>query len=143
MLATHTYEDFNNIHDVTKTAGCKIIGKQNGDYSRLVADSNLSERAVAAINTIKNVDGEYTQWLLVMGSGHDQIVETIQCDLSPAELWTFTTNAYERDARARVAYLKPEWMQADVIAWLAERYPRGLAAHGLIEIDESPLLVGA
>ncbi len=141
MLATHTYEDFNNIHDVTKTAGCKIIGKQNGDYSRLVADSNLSERAVAVINSIKNVDGEYTQWLLVMGSGHDQIVETIQCDLSPAELWTFTTNAYERDARARVAYLKPEWIQADVIAWLAEQYPRGLAAQGLIEIDESPLLI--
>lgn len=140
MLATHTYEDFNDIHDITKTAGCKLIGKQQGDYSKLIAESQLSEYAVAAINAIKNVDGEYTQWLLVLGSGQDQIVETIQCDLAPAELWTFTTNAYERDARARVSYLKPEWTEAEVIAWLAGAYPRGLAAQGLIEIDETALL---
>ena len=39
MLATHTYEDFNNIHDVTKTAGCKIIGKQN--IARGISDPAL------------------------------------------------------------------------------------------------------
>ncbi|MDQ3688004.1 MAG: hypothetical protein M3430_20710 [Acidobacteriota bacterium] len=138
MLATHTYDDFRGNNDVTKTAGCKLIGLQDGNYDALVADAKLSPRAVSAINSIKNVDGEYTQWVMVMGSGQDQIVETIQCDLAPAELWTFTTNAYERDARARVSYLNPGWSQADVIAWLAEHYPRGLAAHGLIEIDESP-----
>ncbi|MGH9899743.1 MAG: hypothetical protein ACRD4L_12935, partial [Pyrinomonadaceae bacterium] len=109
----------------------------DGDFETLVADAKLPPRAVSEINSIKNVDGEYTQWVLVMGSGHDQIIETIQCDLSPAELWTFTTNAHERDARARVQYLNPDWSQANVIAALAEKYPRGLAAYGLIEIDES------
>jgi hypothetical protein len=54
-------------------------------------------------------------------------------------LWTFTTNPYERNARARVSALRPDWSLADVIEWLAAVYPRGLAAQGLIEVDESIL----
>jgi hypothetical protein len=78
----------------------------------------------------------------VIGAGQDQTVEMIQMDLSPAELWTFTTNPYERNARARVSALRPEWPLADAITWLATTYPRGLASEGLVEIDES-LLAGA
>ena len=96
--------------------------------------------AAAAIGAIKNVAGEFAQFVLVLGSGQDQIVEMIQLDLSPAELWTFTTNPYERNARARVQSLRPDWRLSDVIAWLAEYYPRGLAAAGLVEIDESFLM---
>ncbi|MBA3442484.1 MAG: hypothetical protein H0T92_21725 [Pyrinomonadaceae bacterium] len=143
MLATHSYNDFEGIHDITKTAGAKLIGKQTGDYSQLVKDSNLSPSAVAAINNIRNVDGEFTQWLLVAGSGADMVVETLQCDLSPGELWTFTTNPSERDARARVSYLKPEWDGSQVVTWLAAEYPRGLVSCGLIEIEESKLLAVA
>ena len=139
ILESHTYEDFNGIHDITKTAGVKIIGKQSGDFSKLVEDSGLSERAVGAINAIKNIDGVHTQYVMVLGSGHDQQVEMIQVDLSPTELWTFTTNPDERNARARVSALRPDWMLSDVVAWLAAEYPRGLAAQGLIEIDESLL----
>lgn len=139
MLATHAYEDFTGIHDITKTAGIKIIGKQIGDCSRLVADAGLSENAAAAVSAIKNVAGEYAQYILVLGSGHDQTVEMIQIDLAPVELWTYTTNPYERNARARVVALRPEWSLADVIAWLAVYYPRGLASAGLVEIDESLL----
>jgi hypothetical protein len=136
MLATHAYEDFTGIHDVTKTAGIKVVGKQIGDCSKLIADAGLSENAAAAISAIHNIAGEYAQYVLALGSGHDQVVEMIQLDLSPAELWTFTTNPYERNARARVSALKPDWLLADVIAWLASVYPRGLAAQGAIEIDE-------
>lgn len=139
MLATHTYEDFTGLHDITKTAGVKIIGKQIGDYSKLVADAGLSENAAAAVSAIRNVAGEYAQYVMALGSGQDQTVEMIQMDLSPAELWTFTTNPNERNARARVSALRPEWPLADVIMWLAAFYPRGLASQGLIEIDE-PLL---
>jgi len=138
MLATHTYEDFNGIHDVTKTAGVKIVGKQIGDYSKLISDAGLSENAAAAVSAIRNIAGEYAQYVLALGSGRDQVVEMIQMDLSPAELWTFTTNPYERNARARVSALT-RWPLADVIAWLAAVYPRGLAAHGLVEADESSL----
>ena len=141
MLATHAYEDFTGIHDITKTAGIKIIGKQIGDCSRLIADAGLSENAAAAISAIKNVAGEYAQYVLVLGSGHDQTVEMIQVDLAPVELWTYTTNPYERNARARVSALMPTWRLSDVIAWLATYYPRGLASAGLVEIDES-LLAG-
>ncbi len=139
ILETHTYDDFTGIHDITKTAGVKLIGKQNGDFSTLVSDTGISPRAVEAVNAIKNVDGVYTQWVLVLGSGNDQTIEMLQCDLSPAELWTFTTNPDERNARARVVALRPEWGMADVVGWLAERYPRGLVSHGLIGIDEALL----
>jgi hypothetical protein len=139
MLATHAYEDFTGIHDVTKTAGIKVVGKQIGDCSKLVADASLSENAAAAISAIHNIAGGYAQYVLSLGSGQDQVVEMIQLDLSPAELWTFTTNPYERNARARVSAVKPDWQLADVIAWLAAVYPRGLAAQGLIAIDETIL----
>lgn len=139
MLATHAYEDFTGIHGVTKTAGIKVVGKQIGDCSKLIADAGLSENAAAAISAIHNIAGEYAQYVLSLGSGHDQVVEMIQLDLSPAELWTFTTNPYERNARARVSALRPDRPLADVIAWLAAVYPRGLAAAGLIGIDETIL----
>ncbi len=139
MLATHAYEDFTGIHDVTKTTGIKVIGKQIGDCSKLIADAGLSENAAAAISAIHNIAGEYAQYVLALGSGQDQVVEMIQLDLSPPELWTFTTNPYERNARARLSALRPDWSLADVIEWLAAVYPRGLAAQRLIEIDESLL----
>ena len=137
LLATQAYEDFEALFDVTKNAGVKIIGKQIGDYSKLVSDAGLSENAAAAVSAIRNVAGEYAQYVIALGSGHDQIVEMIQVDLSPAELWTFTTNPNERNARARVSMLRPEWSLSEVIEWLAWVYPRGLAAAGLVEIKET------
>lgn len=139
LLATQAYEDFEQLYDVTKNAGVKIIGKQIGDYSKLVNDAGLAENAAAAISAIRNVAGEYAQYVIAIGSGSDQIVEMIQVDLSPAELWTFTTNPNERNARARVSQLRPDWSLADVIEWLATVYPRGLAAAGLVEIEEMVL----
>ncbi|HEV2666978.1 MAG TPA: hypothetical protein VG324_18805, partial [Blastocatellia bacterium] len=136
LLATQAYEDFEQLYDVTKNAGVKIIGKQIGDYSRLSSDAGLSENAVAAISAIRNVAGEYAQYVIALGSGGDQIVEMIQVDLSPAELWTFTTNPNERNARSRVSALRPDWSLGEAIEWLAAVYPRGLAAAGLVEIDE-------
>jgi hypothetical protein len=62
-----------------------------------------------------------------------------QVDLSPIELWTYTTNPDERNARARVFNVKPEWDMSVVVAYLAQEYPRGLTAAGLTEIDESLL----
>jgi hypothetical protein len=140
LLATQAYEDFEKLFDITRTAGVKIIGKQIGDCSKLIEDAGLSNNAAAAIGAIKNIPGEYAQYVLVLGSGFDQVVEMIQMDLSPAELWTFTTNPYERNARARVQALTRRPL-SEVIGWLATVYPRGLAAAGLVEIDESLLVL--
>jgi hypothetical protein len=63
----------------------------------------------------------------------------LQCDLSATELWTFTTNPDERNARARVLALEPDWSLAQAIAWLAAAYPHGLTEAGLVEIDEELL----
>ena len=119
-----------------KTAGIKVVGKQIGDCSKLIADAGLSENAAAAISAIHNIAGEYAQYVLALGSGQDQVVEMIQLDLSPPELWTFTTNPYERNAIGAGVCAQADWPLANVIAWLAAVYPRGLAAAGLIEIDE-------
>ena len=140
MLASQGYQDFQHVHDLTKTAGVKLIGKQIGDFDRLVQDAGLAPGAVGAVSAIRNVPGSHAQFLLVLGAGDDKIVEMVQVDLSPMELWTFTSNPDERNARARVAALKPEWTLAECIAWLAAQYPRGLTAERLVAIDESLLL---
>ena len=139
MLATQAYEDLSSIPDIARTAGVKIIGKQVGDYAQLVADSGLAPQAAAAISVINNVAGSHAQFLLVLGAGEDKIVQMVQCDLSPVELWTFTTNPDERNARARVQTLHPNWPLVEVIAWLAEHYPLGLTGAGLVKIDEALL----
>jgi hypothetical protein len=139
ILATQAYEDLSSLPDIAKTAGVKFIGKQIGDYSKLVEDTGLSLQAAAAIGVIHNVPGSHAQFLLALGSGEDKVVQMIQCDLSPAELWTFTTNPDERNARARVQSLKAEWSLAEVITWLSLHYPQGLTGAGLVRIDESLL----
>lgn len=139
ILATQAYEDLATLPDIAKTAGVKLIGKQIGDYSQLVADSGLSLQASAAISVIHNVPGSHAQFVLVLGAGEDKLVQTLQCDLSPTELWTFTTNPDERNARARVLTLRPHWSLAEAIAWLAAHYPQGLTGVGLVTIDEALL----
>ena len=138
MMMTHTYDDFEGMHDVTSTAGVKLIGKQTGDLSLLARDARLSPRAIQAISALKNVDGLYTQWVMVLGSGDHQQVEVVQNNLSPTLLWTFTTHPDEANARARAAALRTDWPLTEVIAWLASQYPQGLAASGLL-FDESLL----
>ena len=138
MMMTHTYHDFEGMHDITSTAGVKLIGKQTGDLSLLARDAKLSSRAVQAIGALQNVDGLYTQWLMVIGSGDAQQVETVQNNLSPTMLWTFTTHPDEANARARVATLRSDWPLTEVIAWLAAQYPQGLAASGSV-FDETLL----
>ena len=134
ILATQAYEDLSSLPDIAKTAGVKLVGKQIGDCTKLVEDSGLSLQAAAAISVIHNVPGSHAQFLLALGSGEDQVVEMLQCDLSPTELWTFTTNPDERNARARVQSLRPNWSLARVIAWLSENYPQGLTGAGLVTI---------
>jgi hypothetical protein len=140
IMMTHTYDDFEGMHDVTSTAGVKLIGKQTGDLSLLARDARLSPRTIQAIGALKNVDGLYTQWVIVLGSGDHQQVEVVQNNLSPTLLWTFTTHPDEANTRARAAMLRPDWPLTEVIAWLASQYPQGLAASGLM-FDEA-LLTG-
>jgi hypothetical protein len=118
----------------------KFIGPQNKNFDSLIRDAQLNDRAVAAVNSIRNIDGVYTQWVMVAGAGHAQQVEMIQAYLSPAEFWTWANNPHEFNARQRVLALRPDWTMIDAVAWLAEVYPRGLAAEGIVTIDESLLV---
>jgi hypothetical protein len=139
MLATHGYQDLEDLHDVTKNAGIKVVGRQIGSFDDLVRDAELSDDACAAVRSIANTMGSRAQYVLVVGSGETQIVEKIQSVLSPVMYWTTTSQPDERNARARVRTLRPHWSMAQVVAWLAEHYPRGLVYAGLIRVDESLL----
>lgn len=136
MIGTHAYEDLDAIYGVIKNAGTKIIGTQTGDFSKLAEDTNLSAAAIDAVRAITNVEGLHAQYVLSIGDGNKQVVEMIQSDLSPIELWTYTSKSYEKDARVGLKLLRPEWSALERMTWLAEHYPRGLAYTGRTEIDE-------
>ncbi|HAF22256.1 MAG TPA: hypothetical protein DCK93_04975 [Blastocatellia bacterium] len=143
ILATHAFEDIEDVASLSKTGNVIFVGKQLGDYSKIIAHAKLSENGAAAIAHIKTAPGRFSQFVMVIGSGPDQVVEVVQHELSPLMLWTLTTNADERNARSLVSAYRPEWADMQVHAWLAERYPRGLTAVGLREIDESLFEVAA
>ena len=143
ILATHAFEDIEDVASLSKTGNVLFIGKQLGDYSKAVAHAKLSLNGAEAIAHIKSAPGRFSQFVMVIGSGPDQVVEIVQHELSPLMLWTLTTNADERNARSRVLAYHPNWSDMQVHAWLADHYPRGLTALGLREIDETLLEVAA
>ena len=143
ILATHAFEDIEDVASLSKTGNVLFIGKQLGDYSKIVSHAKLSPNGAEAISHIKTAPGRFSQFVMVIGTGPDQVVEVVQHELSPLMLWTLTTNADERNARSVVSAHRPEWSEMQVHAWLALRYPRGLTAVGLREIDESLLQVAA
>lgn len=143
VLATHAFEDIEDVASLSKTGNVIFVGKQLGDFSKIVAHAKLSENGVAAISHIKTAPGRFSQFVMVIGTGPDQVVEVVQHELSPLMLWTLTTNADERNARSIVSVYHPEWSETQVHAWLSQQYPRGLTAVGLREIDESLLEAAA
>ncbi len=143
ILATHAFEDIEDVASLSKTGNVLFIGKQLGDFSKVVAHAKLSPNGAEAISHIKTAPGRFSQFVMVIGTGPDQIVEVVQHELSPLMLWTLTTNADERNARRRVLAYHPDWSDMEVHAWLAEHYPRGLTAIGLKEIDETLLEAAA
>src|SRR5262249_174990 len=76
ILATQAYEDLSGLPDIAKTAGVKIIGKQVGDYTKLVEDSGLAPPAAPAISVIHNTARSPPPILLVRASGRRQTVQT-------------------------------------------------------------------
>jgi hypothetical protein len=143
ILATHAFEDIEDVASLSKTGNVIFVGKQLGDYSKIIAHAKLSENGAAAIAHIKTAPGRFSQFVMVIGSGPDQVVEVVQHELSPLMLWTLTTNADERNARSLVSAYRPDWTDMQIHAWLAEHYPRGLTAIGLREIDETLLDIAA
>jgi len=143
VLATHAFEDIEDVASLSKTGNVLFIGKQLGDFSKIISHAKLSANGAEAISYIKTAPGRFSQFVMVIGSGPDQVVEVIQHELSPLMLWTLTTNADERNARSVVALYHPEWSEMQVHDWLAQQYPRGLTAVGLREIDENLLEIAA
>jgi hypothetical protein len=147
LLFSQAYEHFTGTKevpnvtgiDLVKNSGVKIIGKQIGGFDRLAADCELANETIAAVRSIRNQYGRYTQWVMVIGSGHDKIVQMAEVHLSPVMLWANTNDTNEANARRLVENLRPDLPLALVVAWLADKYPRGLTAEGLTAIREDHL----
>jgi len=147
LLATQGFNDIagsseapNPIgHALLDTVGVRFIGPQSSKYDRMARSFDLTPATVAAIDSIRNVPGSHSQFVGVWGSGANRRVEKFQLELTPLELWSYTSADDERNARARVEYLRPAWSQTQVHMWLAEHYPQGLINLGLKEIDEALL----
>jgi hypothetical protein len=147
LLMGQAYEHFSGTEDapnpigidLVKNSGVKIIGKQIGNFDRLVRDCELSKETQSAVRSIRNPYGIYTQWVMVIGSGDDKIVEMGVVSQSPIERWNSTTDANEKNARALAERLMVNQPFAFVLAWLASKYPLGLTAAGLAEISTEHL----
>ncbi len=125
--------------DLVKNSGVKMIGKQIGGFDRLASDCELAPETVAAIRAIRNQYGRYTQWVFVIGSGADKIVQMAEIRLSPAMLWANTNDTNEANARRLVENIRPDLQPEIVVSWLASKYPSGLTAVGLTEISSFDL----
>jgi len=125
--------------DLVKNSGVKMIGKQIGGFERLAEDCELAPETIAAVRGIRNQYGRYTQWVFVIGSGADKIVQMAEIHLSPVMLWANTNDTNEANARRLVENLRPDLPLDLVVTWLAERYPRGLTAAGLTSLSEADL----
>ena len=121
--------------DLVKNSGVKMIGKQIGGFERLADDCELAPETIAAIRGIRNQYGRYTQWMFVIGSGDDKIVQMAEIHLSPAMLWANTNDTNEANARRLVENIRPDLPPEIVVSWLASKYPSGLTAVGLTEIS--------
>lgn len=125
--------------DLVKNSGIKIIGKQIGGFERLADDCELSKETIAAVRAINNQYGVYTQWVMVIGSGSDKIIEMAEVHASPAMLWANTNDTNEANARRLLENLRPDLPLAFIVSWLANKYPRGLTAVGLTSLLEADL----
>ncbi len=145
ILFSQAYEHFTGTKerpntvgiDLVKNSGVKIIGKQIGGFDRLADDCELSKETIAAVRAINNVYGQYTQWLMVIGSGNDKIIEMAEVHASPTMLWANTNDTNEANARRLVETLRPDLPLA--VSWLAQKYPNGLTAAGLTNLSDEDL----
>jgi hypothetical protein len=148
LLATQAFKDITGTpespnligHSLMANVGVKFIGVQTGDYADMARKFKFTVATVAAIDSIKNMPGHYSEFVGIWGAGSHQQVQKLRVVLnSPLKLWTYTSNNDERNARKRVQFLRPHWHPVQVHMWLAEHYPQGLVAAGLTEIDEALL----
>lgn len=125
--------------DLVKNSGVKMVGKQIGGFERLADDCELAPETIAAIRGIRNQYGRYTQWVFVIGSGADKIVQMAEIHLSPVMLWANTNDTNEANARRLVENLRPDLPLDVIVTWLAAKYPSGLTAVGLTSLSDSDL----
>ena len=147
VLFSQAYEHFTGTSerpneigiDLIKNSGVKMIGKQIGGFDRLASDCELAPETVAAIRAIRNQYGRYTQWVFVIGSGIDKIVQMAEIRLSPAMLWANTNDTNEANARRLVERMRPDLPPEIVVSWLGSKYPSGLTSVGLTEVSQLDL----
>ena len=136
ILITHSFDDIKDFPGFTSNIGSLFVGKQD-DITSLAALRKWNKTVEQTVYHIDNRKGVAHQFVYVTGQGETQKVTTIQVYLSPASLWTFTTDPPEDQARKSLAHALPHWTWANILVALARQYPRGLSFEGKAKPDEA------
>lgn len=135
LFATHNYEDVAPVHDLLKNAGTRVIAQLASEFRGLATDLDFTPAMVDAVKSLTVKPGHFSQYAYLVGNGPDQKFEVIQLNLSPIELWQ-TANPDLINARARVQKLRPDWSFLDVVLFLAGRFPSGISADQVHDLQD-------
>ncbi len=125
LFIAQNAKQVDGLKNIVEHVGLKIIGRQNGDYSKMISDFSISKDAAAGIENISNLPGSHAQFVMVTGEGVSQRSDLFQLELSDYYLWTFTSEPNEVTVLRAVREKLGNSVLA--ITFLANRYPRGLA----------------
>ena len=135
IFVTHSFKDIASFTGIVENLGAIFIGQQD-NIKQLMEERGLNAEVERAVRGIQNKKGSHSQFVLVFGKGDTQIVQPVTVFLSSVELWMFTTDPYERNARALMKKFFPHWNLAEQVICLAENYDRGLTFYGKTELDQ-------
>lgn len=138
LYVSHTYSSVAQFPDITENLGAIFIGSQD-NLKQLMQDRGLNQEVERSVRQIRNQKGSHSQFVLVFGKGDNQIVQPVTVFLSSIELWMFTTDPNERNARAVMKKYFPHWSLAQHLLCLSGHYERGLTFYGKTEIDQAIL----
>jgi conjugal transfer ATP-binding protein TraC len=102
-----------------------ILLQNQSDFSKSRDSLGLNENEVSLIQSLRQEKGEYSEVFLVAGAGR-HVVAVIEP--TPLELWIATTDPKDLGKIEEVKLEKPELSQLEVLKYLAETYPKGIAA---------------
>lgn len=135
IFVTHSFKDISEFTGIVENLGAIFIGQQD-NIKQLMEERGLNKEVETAIRQIQNKKGSHSQFVMIFGKGDTQIVQPVTVFLSNVELWMFTTDPYERNARETMKKYFPHWSLAEQVICLAENYDRGLTFYGKTELDE-------
>lgn len=101
-----------------------ILMQNQSDFTKMIEALGLNENQVALIQSLHQEKGEFSEAFLLAGPERRSLVVI---EPTPLELWISTTDPRDLSMIERVRKERPELSQLQVLAHLAETYPKGVS----------------